>query len=103
MSDRKQPAAERPLRLVVIELADADMDRPQNILRQIGGVGVLQPLPSPKAVNQWRIEPDELPPRLAIARIAQADEQAQPSAWRVGHAISPTRYFQSGDQTYRAS
>src|SRR5262249_34959813 len=74
--DTVEPAAERALRGIVVPVAYGPGDRQKNLLRQVGSVRVLQAALSNEAIDQGAVEVDEFLPGVAVARIAQAGEQA---------------------------
>src|SRR6516164_8701787 len=88
----EQPTAEGAAPRIVIETADAAGDRLQNVLRQVGSVGVLESVLVREAVDQRRIDFDELRPGRVIAGVAQADQETEPGRWRIAHAASPPYY-----------
>jgi hypothetical protein len=69
----EKPAAKRTFCRLVIQSANATADRLQHNLRQISRIGVLQSTLSPEAIDEWRVQIQERPPRFLILRIAQAD------------------------------
>ena len=61
----------------------------QHILRQIGGVRVLEAPPPKEPVDQGGIERDEAPPRLAIVCVAKPEEKANMGRRRLAHGNKP--------------
>ena len=86
---RKSQRAERPPRRVGVEPADGRGHRPEDLLRQVGRVGVLQPAPPAQPFDQRAVDRQELGPGPLVARVAQPDQQARPRARRVVHPSSP--------------
>src|SRR5262249_57598032 len=60
----------------------------QDLGGEVRGVGVVEPVLEGEAVDQGRVQLHELRPRLPVARVADAGQQAGASANRVGHARS---------------
>src|SRR5262249_52941713 len=58
----------------------------QHVLREVGGVGVLQTLPPREAVDERRVQVHELAPRRGVARVADADQQTGTGRRHVGHS-----------------
>src|SRR5262249_39658236 len=85
----EQPTAERAALRVVFESANAARNRLQDILREIGGVRVLQAMLAREAVDQGRIQLYELRPGAVIAAVAQTDQEAEPRGRRIAHAATP--------------
>jgi hypothetical protein len=76
--DGVEPAAEGAAPRVVVQPADGAGHALQDLLHQVGSVGVLQAALAGEAVDQRRVHLDELPPGVLVARVAQADQQAGP-------------------------
>src|SRR5262249_41608167 len=83
--DAEQPAAERALPGVVVPAPRRRGDAHEHLLRQVGGVGVLQAAAPGEAVDQPAVPRDELPPGGAVRRVAQAGEQAGTGKQGVSH------------------
>src|SRR5262249_42063165 len=73
-----------PLRGVVLESCRRPGDAVKHLLGQVGRVGILQPAPPAVGVDQRGVDADELAPRQAILRIANAEKQTGTS--RTGSA-----------------
>src|SRR5262249_21717172 len=86
--DGEQPVAERPARRVVLQPRHRPADGEEAVLPDVGGVGVLEALLARVAVRERPVQRDELLPRIAVARVAQPDEQARPGWWDLGHRSS---------------
>src|SRR5262249_30000506 len=65
-----EPAAKRTAGWIVVEGRGGEGDGAEDFLGQVGGIGVLEAALPGEAVNERRVQGDELPPRFAVARIA---------------------------------
>ena len=74
--DGVEPAAERAETGVVVEPARRLSHGQEDFLRQVRRVGVLQTVAAGETVHQAAIQFHELPPGVAVLRVAQAGEQA---------------------------
>src|SRR5438046_2511391 len=98
MGEREQPAAEQAeLR---IERSDRCRHAAQHLLRQVGGVGILQSLAARKAVNDRSIKPNEFAPGAIVLPIAQSHQKARSCRRQVRHRIL-TRYILGSAEIYR--
>jgi hypothetical protein len=90
-----EPVAEAAaLRLVGEAGAGAAQDLGEDGLRQVGGVGVLQPLVAAEAVHQRAVGGDKGLPGVRVQAVAQACQQAGPRDRPRGglaHALIPLR------------
>src|SRR6266851_6529455 len=84
-NDREQPTPKRSALLVIVQASNGLGNNPQDILGQIGGVGVLQAVFASETVNQGRIDLYKLRPRLGITHIADANQQTRPRDRRIAH------------------
>ena len=83
--DGVEPAAEGAARGVVVEAGGGRGDAAEHVLHDVGGVGVLQAALAGEAVDDGGVELDELPPGVAVAAVADADEQAGTGQRSVEH------------------
>ena len=58
-----------------------------------GTYSVLETVPTREAVDERRVQFDELTPRLRFLPIPKTEQQARPCAWRIGHAGASCGYF----------
>src|SRR5262249_52799422 len=85
----EQPTAKRAKLGRVLQPADAAVHRPQNLLGKVGGIRVLKLMPPGVAINKRGVQVHELPPGVAVVRIAQANQQTGPGAGWLGHSLAP--------------
>lgn len=82
---REQPGAKR----TEFRIERAALERPahaaEHVLRQVGGVSVLQTLTAREPIDRRRVQIDEPRPGLAVAGIAQSRQQADMRRRRVGN------------------
>jgi hypothetical protein len=71
--DREQPASKRSSTSIVFKALRSRRNNPQDILSQIGTVGVLKATFSEKAVYKRCVKVDKTAPRLLIVRIANSE------------------------------
>src|SRR5262249_16745040 len=88
--DGEQPAAKGPAAGIVAEARQRRVQGAEDVLRQIGGIGVLQSVPPGHAIDQRRVQVDELHPRLVILSIAQAEQQADARLLGIPHPLPPS-------------
>src|SRR6185295_14016887 len=93
----EQPAAKRALLRVVLKPLGRASDDPQHLLRKVHGIGVLQTVLASEPVDQRRINLYELRPRLPVALVANADQQAGSCFVRIAHRrLSADKYPRRG-------
>jgi hypothetical protein len=93
--DSVKPAAECAALGIIFQPLGRPGDGPQNILHQIGRVGILQAASPGKTEDQRPIQLGELPPGIDVFRITQSRNQTRPSDGSRTHGRFP-------DQTGRA-
>src|SRR5262249_3275008 len=69
---------------------------PENVLRQVGGVRVLQAALAGEVVDDRTVNLHELRPRLAVAGVAEADQQARTRRRQIAHGGSPSLHTEAG-------
>src|SRR5262249_30020496 len=91
--DRVQPAAGASAAPVVLQAASGPGNGAQNLLGEVGRVGVLEAALPPQLVHQWRVDLHELIPGVLVARVADADQKAGPGNRRIAHAALATNRY----------
>src|SRR5262249_52927629 len=84
----KQPSTKRPSGRIVIEPCRRARDGAEDLLGEVRGVGILEPLFLREPVNQRRVDIHKFRPRLAVARVLDSRQQAWPGDHRFGHAFT---------------
>jgi hypothetical protein len=90
--DGEQPTAKQPAPLVIFQPLRGRRHRPQDVLRQIGRIGILQPALSEKPINQWSVQVHKPLPRFLIVSITDAHKQRWLSGWDAVHGNLCRRY-----------
>ena len=72
LSDREQPGPERAALGIVVQSPRRPADGLQDVLRQVRGVRILQPMPAGQAIDQRRVDIDKLTPGVAVVDVANA-------------------------------
>src|SRR6185295_17567660 len=86
--DGEQPRAELPLLRVILELADGARHRAHDFLRHVRGVRLLQSALAAEAIDQRRVDGDELLPGIAAFRVAHAQEETRPGGGCPIHGLA---------------
>src|SRR5205085_4159329 len=94
-------AAERAATGVVVEQVGGVGHRAEDVLGQVGGVGVLEAALAAVAVHHRGVDLDELPPGVLVPAVPDAGQQAGPGGGRLGHGAPPQEYFWLRRETYR--
>src|SRR5262249_25669298 len=76
--DGVQPGAEGAAVGVVLQAPGGPGDGAQDLLHQVGSVGVLEPAVAGEAGAERGVAVGELPPGLAVAAVPDANQQAGP-------------------------
>ena len=82
----EEPVAEAAAAGVVLEPADGAADGAEDVLGEVGGVGVLESVSAGESVDEGGVEFDELPPGVAVVRVAESVQEGRPGRRHVGHA-----------------
>src|SRR5262249_42530902 len=98
-SDREQPATEGAAPRVIRLALDGPGHRPEDLLDQVGGVGILKPPPPGQAADERGIDFRKLSPRLFIARVPKPDEETGPSGRRFVHSLASVGIYNAGGET----
>src|SRR5439155_4239747 len=81
--------AETTLARIVLQPFAAAGDGVQNVLSEVGGIGILEATAAREAIDQRGVQVDELSPGLAVGCVADADEQTRPGVRGRCHAPAP--------------